>query len=745
MDIVYLSFIVFLFMLAIFDLLVGVSNDAVNFLNSAIGARIARFRTILIIASIGVFVGASMSNGMMDIARHGIFQPQMFCFNDLFCMFLAVMVTDVVLLDVFNTLGMPTSTTVSLVFELLGGTFILSTLKILGDPSLTFAQLLNTDKALSVIMGIFCSVGIAFVFGAIVQWLCRVLFSFNYRIRLKWKIGIFGGVATTCIIYFALIKGMSGSTFMTPEYSAWLHTHTLQIVGWCFLGSTLLMQLLHWCKVNVFKIVIFLGTFSLALAFAGNDLVNFVGVPLAALSAYQDYAANGAGQAHTFMMDSLNESAKTPIYYLILAGVIMVYALATSKKARNVVKTSVDLSRQDEGDEMFGSSKLARSIVRGANAVNEFVLKYTPAPVVRWIDSRFNKQEVILEPGAAFDLLRASINLVLAGLLIVVGTSLKLPLSTTYVTFIVAMGTSLADRAWSRETAVFRVTGMLNVIGGWFVTAAAAFTACSIITISMYYGGVVVKTLFVFLAIFIVIKSNFITKSKDDENYQEQIFKEMMLVKDKGECWNLLKKHVAISQQEMLDFVWKTYEDVVNGFVDEDLRTLRRAEKHIESEKTRRKKLRQRELAGMRRINKEMSLEKNTWFHLVSNSGSQMLYCLKRMTEPCKEHVDNNFNPLPTVCVEEILPMKKKIVDYLMRSERIVEDKDFDHIDSLLAEEETYKAKISELRKEQEDRLQTDLSQGIKVTLVYLNLLQESQELLSGMRHYLRAYKRFQQ
>ena len=745
MEIVYLSFIVFLFMLAIFDLMVGVSNDAVNFLNSAIGARIARFRTILIIASIGVFVGASMSNGMMDIARHGIFQPHMFCFNDLFCIFLAVMVTDVVLLDIFNTLGMPTSTTVSLVFELLGGTFILSTLKILGDPSLTFAQLLNTDKAFSVIMGIFCSVAIAFVFGAIVQWLCRVLFSFNYRVHLKWKIGLFGGVATTCIVYFALINGMKGSSFMTPEYSAWLHVHTPEIVGWCFLGSTLLMQVLHWCKVNVFKIIIFLGTFSLALAFAGNDLVNFVGVPLAAFSAYQDYAANGAGQAQTFMMDSLNESAKTPIIYLILAGVVMVYALATSKKARNVVKTSVDLSRQDEGEEMFGSSKLARSIVRGANAVNAFVVKYTPAPVLRWIDSRFNKQEVILEPGAAFDLLRASINLVLAGLLIVVGTSLKLPLSTTYVTFIVAMGTSLADRAWSRETAVFRVTGVLNVIGGWFITAAAAFTACSIITISMYYGGVVVMALFVFLAIFIVIKSNFITKSKDDENYQEQIFKEMMLVKDKGECWTLLKKHVAITQQEMLDFVWKTYEDVVNGFVDEDLRTLRRAEKRIETEKTRRKKLRQRELAGMRRIEKEVSLEKNTWFHLVSNSGAQMLYCLKRMTEPCKEHVDNNFNPLPTVCVEEILPMKKKIVDYLMRSERIVEDKDFEHIDSLLAEEEAYKTKISALRKEQEDRLQTDLSQGIKVSLVYLNLLQESQELLSGMRHYLRAYKRFQQ
>lgn len=301
MEIVYFSFIVFLFMLAVFDLVVGVSNDAVNFLNSAIGAKVARFRTILIIASIGVFVGATMSNGMMDIARHGIFQPQMFSFNDLLCIFLAVMVTDVVLLDVFNTLGMPTSTTVSMVFELLGGTFILSLLKIATDETglLGFADLLNTDKALSVILGIFLSVAVAFIFGTVVQWLSRLIFTFNYTSKLKWKIGLFGGIATTCILYFALLKGLKDSSFMTPEYNAWIKENTMYLVGGCFVVSTVLMQVFHWCKINVFKIVIFMGTFALALAFAGNDLVNFVGVPLAAYSAYQDFAANGAGQADT--------------------------------------------------------------------------------------------------------------------------------------------------------------------------------------------------------------------------------------------------------------------------------------------------------------------------------------------------------------------------------------------------------------------------------------------------------------
>ena len=747
MEIVYFSFIVFLFMLAVFDLVVGVSNDAVNFLNSAIGAKVTRFRTILIIASIGVFVGATMSNGMMDIARHGIFQPQMFSFNDLLCIFLAVMVTDVVLLDVFNTLGMPTSTTVSMVFELLGGTFILSLLKIATDETglLGFADLLNTDKALSVILGIFLSVAVAFIFGTVVQWLSRLIFTFNYTSKLKWKIGLFGGIATTCILYFALLKGLKDSSFMTPEYNAWIKENTMYLVGGCFVVSTVLMQVFHWCKINVFKIVIFMGTFALALAFAGNDLVNFVGVPLAAYSAYQDFAANGAGQADTFMMSSLNESAKTPFIFLFLSGVVMVYALATSKKAQNVVKTSVDLSRQDEGEEMFGSSRVARSIVRGANNVNEFFSKYTPKPLVRWIDARFNKDEAILAQGAAFDLVRASINLVLSGLLIALGTSLKLPLSTTYVTFIVAMGSSLADRAWSRESAVFRITGVLNVIGGWFLTAGIAFSACALVTIAMYYGGAVVMALFVFVAVFILIKSNFSTKRKDETDYEEQLFKGIMNAKDKAECWGLLKKHVCATQQEMLDFVWKTYEDVVNGFVDEDLKTLRRAVKRIDAEKSRRKKLRQRELVGMRRIDKRISLEKNTWFHLASNSGEQMLYCLKRMSEPCKEHVDNNFNPLSRECIEEILPVKKKIVDYLMRSERIVEDRDYEHIDALLAEEEAYKQQLSEMRRAQEDRIQMDLSQGLKVSLVYLNLLQETQELLSDLRHYLRAFKRFQQ
>ena len=365
MESIYLGIVIFLFLLAIFDLTVGVSNDAVNFLNSAIGAKAASFKTIILIAAVGIFCGATMSNGMMEIARHGIFRPEAFHFNELMCIFLAVMVTDVVLLDIFNTLGMPTSTTVSMVFELLGGTFALAMLKIAAGPeSLTFAELLNTEKALTVILGIFLSVAIAFFFGTLVQYLSRIIFTFNYTTKLKWTIGLFGGIAVTAIIYFMLIKGIKDASFMTDAHKLWVKDNTLTIVGGCFVFFTVLMQILHWCKVNVFKVIVLLGTFALAMAFAGNDLVNFVGVPLAGFSSYTDFMANGNGVANDYLMGALNEPAKTPFIFLFLSGVIMVISLITSKKAQNVIKTSVDLSRQDDGNEMFGSSAIARSLVR---------------------------------------------------------------------------------------------------------------------------------------------------------------------------------------------------------------------------------------------------------------------------------------------------------------------------------------------------------------------------------------------
>lgn len=734
-------------MLAIFDLLVGVSNDAVNFMNSAVGAKVARYRTIIIVAAVGVFAGAILSNGMMDIARHGIFQPANFSFYEIMCILLAVMVTDVVLLDVFNTLGLPTSTTVSMVFELLGGTFILAILKIIGDETglLSLGDMMNTEKALSVIMGIFLSVAIAFIAGTLVQYISRIIFSFNYKKHLSWTIGIFGGISVTSLSYFVLIKGLKSAPFMSAESLAWIDQNTTLLVAGCFVFFTLLMQILHWCKVNVFRIIVLLGTFALALAFAGNDLVNFIGVPLAGFSAYTDYVANSNGASiHDFMMSSLMSSAKTPAIFLLASGIIMVYALATSKKAKNVIKTSVDLARQEEGDEMFGSSALARTIVRRATTINEFMVKVIPVGMRRWIDSRFNKDEVILENGAAFDMVRAAVNLVLSGLLIIIGTTMKLPLSTTYVTFIVAMGSSLADRAWGRESAVYRITGMLSVIGGWFITAFVAFTICALVTAIMFYTSFVGMFIFICVAVFLLVRSNIKYSKKEKAEQQDDTFKRMMASKDKAEVLSLLRLHVKETLTDYINYTEQAYMQVTDGFINEDLKQLKKVMSSTDDQKKMLKKRRRKEILGLRRIPIPIAIEKNTWFHLGSNSCEQMLYCLKRICEPCKEHVDNNFNPISKDCIAEFLPIREELCQLMDRTQTVIENNNYAEADDILVKGDALKNKISALRKQQMNRMQEADSTSLKASMVYLNILQESQELVSIWRHLLRASRFFQ-
>lgn len=744
METIYLGIVVFLFLLAIFDLYVGVSNDAVNFLNSAIGAKAASFRTILIIAAVGIFCGATMSNGMMEIARHGIFRPEAFYFNELMCIFLAVMVTDVVLLDIFNTLGMPTSTTVSMVFELLGGTFALALVKIVADDGgLGFAELLNTEKALTVILGIFLSVAVAFFFGTVVQYLARLLFTFHYKTHLKWSIGLFGGVAVTAIVYFMLIKGVKDAAFMTAENKAWVQANTGLIVGGCLLFFTLLMQILHWCRVNVFKVIVLLGTFALAMAFAGNDLVNFVGVPLAGFSSYMDWVAHGSGDADGFLMGALNSPAKTPLVFLILSGVIMVVSLMTSRKAQNVVKTSVSLSRQEEGEEIFGSSAIARSLVRTITSLSAALVDLIPVGLRRWMDKRFNKEEMILADGAAFDLVRASVNLVLAGLLIALGTSLKLPLSTTYVAFMVAMGSSLADRAWGRESAVFRVTGVLSVIGGWFITAGAAFIICFLVTLVMYYGGIGFMLIMICVAVLMLVRSNIRYRNKLKNEQKDEVFQQMMQSRDKREIWNLLRRHVREQLADMLSFTARIYIQMTEGFVNEDLKSLRKAVSATNDEKDMIKKIRRKEMLGMRRIDRNMAIEKNTWFHLESNSSEQIMYCLKRMCEPLKEHVDNNFNPLPEHCVKEFLPLRDELTSLVLQVQGIIMAGQYEEADKVMQRGELLREKFSRLQKLQLSRVQ-EINSSLKISLVYLNLLQESQELVSIVRHLLRASRKFQ-
>lgn len=745
MEPIYLCIVVFLLCLAVFDLFVGVSNDAVNFLNSAIGAKVAKFRTVLIVASAGVAIGAIMSSGMMDVARHGIMQPSNFSFYDVMTIFLAVMVTDIIVLDMFNTLGMPTSTTVSLVFELLGGTFILAVLKVAADPNLAFSDLLNTDKALSVIIAIFVSVAIAFVFGIIVQWLSRIVFTFNYKRHSRYSIAIFGGIAFTALAYFIFLKGIAKSHYIAEDVRTWVETNTQMLLLATFVGSSIVMEVLHLLRVNIFRLIVLMGTFALAMAFAGNDLVNFIGVPLAGLDSYNDYVANsgGVGVSH-FMMDSLNGSAQTPPVYLFAAGVVMIVAMATSKKAQNVIKTSVDLARQDEGDEMFGSSRAARSIVRATQESSSWISQYMPKSIARWIDSRFNKEEAELNEGAAFDVVRAAINLVLASLLITVGTNYKLPLSTTYVTFMVAMGSSLADRAWSRESAVFRVTGVISVIGGWFITAGVAFVSCAIVCIIMYYGGIVAKIAFMALVVFLLIRSNRKYAEKEKDADKEDVFRLMMRTRDPEIVWDLLAKHVSRTQSFVTRFAMQNFNAIIDGLESERAKTLRHASNELNKEKTELKKYRRQELLALRRVPTEIAIERNTWFHLGINSSEQFIYCLRRILDPVKEHVDNNFNPLPAEYIEEFRPIRAQINDLMQQTESQISTCRFENYRETLALADQCKDELSVIRKKHIDRIQQSKDNSkLQVSLVYLNLLQESQQLLSNMRHQLRAAKKF--
>ena len=745
MEPIYLCIVVFLLCLAVFDLFVGVSNDAVNFLNSAIGAKVAKFRTVLIVASAGVAIGAVMSSGMMDVARHGIMQPSNFSFYDVMTIFLAVMVTDIIVLDMFNTLGMPTSTTVSLVFELLGGTFILAVLKVAADPNLGFSDLLNTDKALSVIIAIFVSVAIAFVFGIIVQWLSRIVFTFNYKRHSRYSIAIFGGIAFTALAYFIFLKGIAKSHYIAEDVRTWVEANTQMLLLATFVGSSIVMEVLHLLRINIFRLIVLMGTFALAMAFAGNDLVNFIGVPLAGLDSYNDYVANsgGVGVSH-FMMDSLNGSAQTPPVYLFAAGVVMIVAMATSKKAQNVIKTSVDLARQDEGDEMFGSSRAARSIVRATQESSSWISQYMPKNIARWIDSRFNKEEAELNEGAAFDVVRAAINLVLASLLITVGTNYKLPLSTTYVTFMVAMGSSLADRAWSRESAVFRVTGVISVIGGWFITAGVAFVSCAIVCIIMYYGGIVAKIAFMALVVFLLIRSNRKYAEKEKDADKEDVFRLMMRTRDPEIVWDLLAKHVSRTQSFVTRFAMQNFNAIIDGLESERAKTLRHASNELNKEKTELKKYRRQELLALRRVPTEIAIERNTWFHLGINSSEQFIYCLRRILDPVKEHVDNNFNPLPAEYIEEFRPIRAQINDLMQQTESQISTCRFENYRETLALADQCKDELSVIRKKHIDRIQQSKDNSkLQVSLVYLNLLQESQQLLSNMRHQLRAAKKF--
>ena len=739
METFYLIIVIFIFLIAIFDLSVGVSNDAVNFLNSAIGAKAAPFKVIMAVAAIGIFVGASMSNGMMDIARHGIYQPQYFYMNEIMSILLAVMLTDVVLLDIFNTMGLPTSTTVSMIFALLGGTFALAIVKTINSAgALQMGDLINTDKALQVIVAIFVSVAIAFFFGVLVQYIARLIFKFNYQKQLKYFGALFGGFAATSIIYFILIKGLKESTLMTPENRQWIHDNTQILLGCCFLCTTILMQVLMWCRINILKIVVLLGTFALALAFAGNDLVNFIGMPLAGYSTYHDYIANSNGVSpDQYLMTSLLDSASTPSIFLIGSGIIMVVALLTSKKAHNVIKTSLDLSRQEAGEESFGTSPIARKLVRMTTNTSSFIVNNIPPKARTWLNARFDK-------GAAFDLIRASVNLVLASLLIALGTSLKLPLSTTYVTFMVAMGTSLADRAWGRDSAVYRITGVISVIGGWFLTAGAAFLICFTVTMIVYFGGSIAIILLGALAAYMLIHSQISYNKKLKQEKNSSLAQQMVANKDKQEALVLLRKFSREEFAKVLEWSADLYHRVTTGFLNESYRTLRKAMGDIETERRYFKQVKRLGTIGVSHLNDKVGLEKGLYYFQGNDFSYDIIHSIKRTCEPCLEHTDNNFNPLEQSQKDSFGEIAQSIVSFLEESRQSIEKDAFGDLAALYNQGNILINQLGVLKREEIRHMREQVSY-IKVGIVYLTVIQESQNVVAYTINLLKMNQKFQE
>ena len=726
--------IAFIFVLAILGIVAGVSNDATNFMSAAVGTKSASYRAVTIIAALGIIIGSLMSNGMMEIARNGVFSPQHFFANEIIYIYLAVMIANLILLDVFNTLGLPTSTSVSLVFELLGATVAIAMIKMHdGTAGVTLAELINTDKALTMVVGIFLSVAIAFIFGIIVQYITRLIFSFNYLKNLKWKIGIFSGIATTALIYFMLIKGMKGAAFITADMHAWIDAHTWMLLGISFVFFTVLMQILYFLKVNVLKLVVLIGTFALAMAFAGNDLVNFIGVPLAGLDTYLDVRHSNVPM-ESLSMGSLNTMSAANTIYLVAAGLVMAVTLLTSRKAKIVLQTSLDLSKQNGGNESFGSSAIARSLVRFTNNMVTSIDNILPAKFKSWIEKRFDSREMILEENASFDLIRGAVSIVLASMLIALGTSLKLPLSTTYVTFMVTMGASLADRAWSRESAVYRVTGMFSVIGGWFITAIVAFLICFVIALLFYYGGIVAMIVMIALAVVIIIKNRAKTNKNNDT---DDLFEQALNTSDQEVIYETLIQHNKESISELLNISKDIYNDVVNAFMKEDIKTLRKASNDCRLAKDKMKQLKRKEIIIMRRLDDKM-INKNTWFHLSYNCIEQILYALRRICDPCKEYVDNSFTPLDKKYLPEVEILKDNVLWSLSAADNTILNSDYKDVEYIMEQITERESAVIEMSHEQMNRIQHDRD-NIDLALLYLNIIQESSELVTEMRHLLRS------
>jgi len=740
MEQIYIVMLVALAILASIDLMVGVANDAVNFLNSGIGSKAVSFKTLMIVASIGIALGALFSSGMMEIARSGIFNPSMFTFNDVMIIFLAVMVTDVLLLDIFNSLGFPTSTTVSVVFELLGAGVCLAIYKIItnDDGFETLSGYINTKKASEIVTSILLSVLLSFSIGAFVQYISRIIFSFQYQNRIKYFGAVFGGIAITSITYFILFKGIKGSTFMTPELKEFMGDNQMLIIGISFLFWTLLSQVLIGLKINIFKVIIVIGTFALALAFAGNDLVNFIGVPIGAIQAYDIYVAGG-NNSSMLMGELASTDLKANFWYLLAGGGIMVYTLWTSKKAKEVIKTGVDLSRQGDGSEKFDANNLSRIIVRGVMYIGQLINYVLPKSLQLKIDKQFVKEEIKSKNKevAAFDMVRASVNLMVAAVLIAIGTSLKLPLSTTYVTFMVAMGTSFADRAWDRESAVYRVAGVFNVIGGWFVTAIVAFSMAGLVVTILKVGKV-----FAFVAIMILVgillyrsSRKYILKSKERDAELAQLRTEDVAT---------IKEIISESSSQIAKVVHKTnilYSDVVNNLGLQDLAKLKEDKKKLKKLEKEVDDLKSNVFYVIKNLD-ENSIEASKFYILILGFLQDMVQSIGFITNTSYSHINNNHKNLKFNQIRDLKSIDNQLQLLFERLEESFRTEDFSKLDIVLQEKSTLLDAIAELIQKQITRIRTT-ENSPKNSKLYFGLLLETNDLVKATMSLLELFKEF--
>jgi phosphate/sulfate permease len=738
----YILMLIALAVLAVVDLVVGVSNDAVNFLNSAIGSKAIPVKKIMIIASLGVFFGAITSSGMMEVARKGIFNPNMFMFQDIMIIFMAVMITDILLLDIFNSLGMPTSTTVSIVFELLGAAVCISLLKIYANDSESILDIwnyINHEKAFEIIYGILLSVVIAFSIGALVQFISRLIYTFNFEKRATYISALFGGFAITAITYFIIIKGIKGTPFY-EDVSHLIEGNTFVIITGSFVAWSIISQILiHFFKINILKLIIGIGTFSLAMAFSGNDLVNFVGVPIAALNSYQDWVASGVA-ANAYSMGSLAEKVPSNVWLLLLAGTVMVITLWTSSKAQNVIKTGIDLSRQGDGHEKFQPNGLSRIVVRAAMSINTGISYLIPKSALDFIDSKFLKPVIKLPKDKkfelpAFDMIRASVNLIVAGILISVATSMKLPLSTTYVTFMVAMGTSLADRAWGRESAVYRVAGVINVIGGWFLTAIVAFFAAALVAYLISWDMVMIPVLLVIVAL-LMGRNTLILRNKSKEVKKQQYIEREELITING-----VIEESADHISEVINRVNKLYTNVVDDLTNHDLNKLRKTDKHVEKLNTEIDNLKDGVFYFIKSLD-DTSVQASRFYIMVLGYLQDVAQSISYISRASFKHVNNNHKNLKKPQIKDLKEIDIELSALLTKEAAVFESRNFDDLNKLLKEKNQLLKSVSLSIENQVERIRTDETSP-KNTTLYFSVLLETKDLISALISLLQTYEEF--